>query len=55
MILCVGFYVSSFRHCDVGGVTRASYILINNIKESSSLRGEVSVKVIRKLDAVVQV
>ena len=45
----------SFCHCDVGGVTRAPCIFINNIKEVGSVREGLSGKVIRKKDAVVQV
>ena len=50
-----GFYVSPFCHCDVGGVTRAPYILSHNINEEGSVREDISRKVIRKLDAVVRV
>ena len=47
--------MSSFRHCDIGGVKRAPYILIHNIKEAGSVREGLSGKVIRKIDAVVRV
>ena len=50
-----GFSVSSFRHCDVGGVTRAPCILIHNIKESGSVREEVYRRAIKDLDAMLQV
>ena len=50
-----GFSISSFRHCDVGGVTRPPCILIHNIKESGSVQEETSRKVIRKLYAVLRV
>ena len=46
--------MSSLRHYDVGGVTSPPCILINNIKESGSVREEVYGKLIRKLYAVVR-
>ena len=50
-----GFSVYLFRHFDVGELTRSPSILMNNTKELCSVRGGLSGKAIRKLDAVVQV
>ena len=47
--------MSSFCPYDVVGVTSPPCILINNIKESVSVREEIYGKVLRKLDAVVRV
>ena len=47
--------MSSFRHCDVVGVTRPPCILIHNIKEAGSVWEGLSGKVIGKLEAMVQV
>ena len=50
-----GLYVSSFRHCDVGGFTISPWIFIHNINEAGSVREGLSGKVISKIDAVVLV
>ena len=50
-----GFSVSYFRHCYVGGVTRAPCTLIHNIKEEVSVMEDTSRKVIRNLDSVLWV
>ena len=50
-----GFSISSFLHCDVRGVTMALCILINNIKETGSVREEISWNVTSNLDMVARV
>ena len=47
--------MSSFRHCNVGVVTRVPFILVHNLKEAGSVREGLLEKVISQLDVMVRV
>ena len=47
--------VSSFRHCDIGGVTKCACVLVHNIQSSLFYLEELNVKVRRKFDSIMRV
>ena len=47
--------VSSFCHCDIGGVTKCACVLVHNLPSSGSVQDELIGKVRRNLDSILMV